>query len=262
MVFRHPVPFPNGRAIVNYVYLPEDRNISGQRLRLTWLTENFPSLPLDVIVESMRCYDKAFILQLIGSFLFADKFNNKFIAPIRLHSVLHDGVLPQPPLGMCWRDEFCPTSTPMHVLPKYMYLLDRLMLEQIHLWTGPDTPNIGHHDEIHQLCAITLEAIHEADRFLIPSNVVDTKRQSSDENVVMRDGGVQIRGGGVWTRGGGMRTRGDGVQTRGLEIHEARLLIPPNVVDTERQLSDEEVGMRDGGVRTRGGGVRTRGGGV
>ena len=77
MVFRHPVPFPNGRAIVNYVYLPEDRNISGQRLRLTWLTENFPSLPLDVIVESMRCYDKAFILQLIGSFLFADKFNNK-----------------------------------------------------------------------------------------------------------------------------------------------------------------------------------------
>ena len=77
------------------------------------------------------------------------------------------------------------------------------------------------------MCAITLEAIHEADRFLIPSNVVDTKRQSSDENVVMRDGGVQIRGGGVWTRGGGMRTRGDGVQTRGLEIHEAEVAYSP-----------------------------------
>ena len=66
----------------------------------------------------------------------------------------------------------------------------------------------------------------------------------------MRDGGVRTRGGGVWTRGGGVWTRGGGVWTRGLEaIHEAdRLLIPPNVVVTERQSSDEELVMRDGGV--------------
>ena len=105
-------------------------------------------------------------------------------------------------------------------------------MQQIHLWTGPDTPNIGHCDEIHQLCATTLEAIHEVDRLLIPLNVVDTERQSSDEELVMRDGGVRTRGGGVRTRGGGVQTRGDGVRTRG------------------------------GGVRTKGGGVQTRGGGV
>ncbi|KAL6348288.1 hypothetical protein AAG906_005585 [Vitis piasezkii] len=41
-----------------------------------------------------------------------------------------------------------------------------------------------------------------------------------------------------------------------LEIHEADgFLIPPNVVDTERESSDEEVGMTDIRVRTRGGGV-------
>ena len=150
-------------------------------------------------------------------------------------------------------------------------------MQQIHLWTAPDTPNIGHRDEIHQLCATTLEAIHETDWLLIPPNVVDTERQSSDDEIVMRDGGVltrggrvQIRGGGVRTRGGrvqttgsGVRTKGGGVRTRHSEIHEAdRLLIPPNVVDTKRQSSNEEVGMRDGGVRTRGGGVRTRSGGV
>ena len=88
-------------------------------------------------------------------------------------------------------------------------------MQWIHLWTGLDTPNIGHHDEIHQLCATTLEAIHEVDRLLIPSNVIDTERQSSDEEVVMRGGGVQTKDGGVRTRGGGVRTRGGGVQTRG-----------------------------------------------
>ncbi|XP_019082293.1 uncharacterized protein LOC100252363, partial [Vitis vinifera] len=40
-----------------------------------------------------------------------------------------DGVLPQPLLGMRWRDEFCTTSTSMHVLLQYRYLLDRLMPE-------------------------------------------------------------------------------------------------------------------------------------
>ncbi|RVW71030.1 Serine/threonine-protein phosphatase 7 long form-like [Vitis vinifera] len=356
--------------------VPGDRDISGQRLRLTWSTEHFPSLPPDADVESVRCYVRAFILQLIGGPLILlqlwiwDRF--PFMAPMRLHPAPHDGVLPQPPLGMHWRDEFRTTSTPMHVLSQYRYLLDRLMpeqwhrldrvlrqfglvqhipkqcdtelglhrydlrgrhdfdwmsihhhyiqrwearydhlvrieaaytsygynhpymvwyrsitrlfltphgssweivnrsLQQIHLWTAPDTLNIGHRDAIHQLCATTLEAIHEADRLVIPLNVVDTERQSSDEEVGIRDGGIQTRsgrvrtrGGGVRTRGGGVRSKGGGVWTRRSEIHEADgFLIPPNVVDTERQSSDEEVGMTDIGVRTRGGGVRTRGGGV
>ncbi|RVX05056.1 hypothetical protein CK203_019335 [Vitis vinifera] len=66
----------------------------------------------------------------------------------------------------------------------------------IHMWTGPNTPNIGHRDEIHQLCATTLGAIYEADRLLILPNVINTKRQSSDEKVVIRGGGVRTRGGG------------------------------------------------------------------
>ena len=126
-------------------------------------------------------------------------------------------------------------------------------MQQIHLWTAPDTPNIDHRDAIHQLCATTLEAIHEADRLVIPPNVVDTKRQSSDE-------GVGIRAGGVRTRGGGVRSKGGGVRTRRSEIHKAdEFLIPPNVISAERHSSDEEVRMTDIGVRTRCGGVRTRG---
>ena len=70
--------------------------------------------------------------------------------------------------------------------------------------------NIGHCDEIHQLCATTLKAIHKADRLFIPLNVVDIERLSSDEEVMMRDGGVRTRGGGVRTKDGEVRTRGDG----------------------------------------------------
>ncbi|RVW26529.1 hypothetical protein CK203_103796 [Vitis vinifera] len=88
-------------------------------------------------------------------------------------------------------------------------------MQQIHLWTSLDTSNISHRDEIHQLSATTLEAIHEADRLLIPANVVDTERQSSNEEVVMRNGGTRTRGGGVRTKGGGVHTRCGGVRTRG-----------------------------------------------
>ena len=55
----------------------EERDIFGQRLHLTWLIEHFPSLSLDANVESVRYYVRAFILQLIRGFLFADKSNNR-----------------------------------------------------------------------------------------------------------------------------------------------------------------------------------------
>ena len=110
-------------------------------------------------------------------------------------------------------------------------------MQQIHLWTTPDTLNIGYRDAIHQLCATTLEAIHEADRLVIPPNVVDTERQSSDEEVRIRSGGVRTKGGGVWIRGGGVRSRGGGVRTRRSKIHEAdEFLIPPNVIHQMRRL--------------------------
>ncbi|RVX22429.1 Serine/threonine-protein phosphatase 7 long form-like [Vitis vinifera] len=95
------------------------------------------------------------------------------------------------------------------------FLLADKSNNKIHLWTGPDSLNIGHCDEIHQLCATTSKAIHKVDRLFIPLNVVDIERQSSDEEVVMRDGGVQTRSGGVRTRSGGVRTKDGEVWTRG-----------------------------------------------
>ena len=74
-------------------------------------------------------------------------------------------------------------------------------MQLIHLWTSPNTLNIGHRDEIHQLCATTLETMHEADRLLIPPNFVGIERQSSDEEIVMKDGGVRTRSRGEQTRG-------------------------------------------------------------
>ncbi|KAL6320286.1 hypothetical protein AAG906_005369 [Vitis piasezkii] len=253
--------------------VPEDRDISEQRLRLSWLTGHFPSLALDADVEFVRCYARAFILQLIGGPLILlqlwDRF--PFITPMRLHSALHDGILPQPPLGMRWRDEFCTTSTPMHLLPQYRlygshilimsYLnfqitvllpltsvrselglhkydlrgrhdLDRTSIHHhyIQRWEAKydylaraeaTSTSYGYsHPYMVWYCSIThlfltpygssweIVAIHKVDRLLIPPNFVDTKRQSSDEELVMRDGGVRIRGGGVRTRGGGVQTGG------------------------------------------------------
>ncbi|RVX20095.1 hypothetical protein CK203_004678 [Vitis vinifera] len=48
-----------------------------------------------------------------------------------------------------------------------------------------------------------LEAIHEADRLLIPPNVIDTKR-----------------GDGIQTKGGGVRTKGGGERTSGFDIYD------------------------------------------
>ena len=73
---------------------------------------------------------------------------------------------------------------------------------------APHAPNIGHRDEIHQLHATTLDAIHEVDRLLfLHSIVVDIERQSLNEDLWTRDGGVRTRGGGVQIRGSGMQTR-------------------------------------------------------
>ncbi|RVW33975.1 hypothetical protein CK203_100769 [Vitis vinifera] len=204
--------------------VPEDRGISGQRLRLSWLIEHFPSLTPDTDVESVRCYARAFILQLIGGFLFADKSNNMFGL---LQHILKqcDMELGLHKYDLRGRHDLDWMSSHHHYIQRWEARYNHLArteatstsygLQQIHLWTGPDTSNIGHRDEIHQLSATNLEAIHEADRLLILLNVDDIERQPLDEEVVMRDGVVRTRGGGVRTRGGGVWTRGGGVRTRG-----------------------------------------------
>ncbi|RVW92350.1 hypothetical protein CK203_032441 [Vitis vinifera] len=186
--------------------------------------EHFPSLPPDADVESVRCYAGAFILQLIGGFLFADKSNNRvhlmflplledlgvtgplillqlwiwdrfpFIAPMRLHPTPHDGVLPQPSLGMCWRDEFCTTSTPMHVLFQYRYLLDRLMPEQI---TVLLPRLVVHYFTPYLLSHSGVEARYD---HLARAEAAYTSYEYNHPYMVC--GGVRTRGGGVRTRGG------------------------------------------------------------
>ena len=54
-----------------------DRDIDGQRLHLNWLLDKFSTLPPDADEESIRCYCRAYILQLIGGCHFADKSNSK-----------------------------------------------------------------------------------------------------------------------------------------------------------------------------------------
>ena len=56
---------------------PGDRDIDGQRLHLNWLLDKFSTLPPDAYEGSIRCYCRAYILQLIGGCLFADKSNSK-----------------------------------------------------------------------------------------------------------------------------------------------------------------------------------------
>ncbi|XP_008444031.1 serine/threonine-protein phosphatase 7 long form homolog [Cucumis melo] len=53
--------------------VPSD--MKGQRLSLLWLAEQFEELPSDVDVVSVQRYARAYIMQLIGGFLFAYKSN-------------------------------------------------------------------------------------------------------------------------------------------------------------------------------------------
>ncbi|XP_008463586.1 serine/threonine-protein phosphatase 7 long form homolog [Cucumis melo] len=47
----------------------------GQWLSLLWLAEQFQELPLDADIVTVQRYAPAYIMQLIGGFLFADKSN-------------------------------------------------------------------------------------------------------------------------------------------------------------------------------------------
>ena len=52
-------------------------DIDGQHLHFTWLDQSFPTLAPDANEESIQCYTRAYILQLIGVFLFLGKSSNK-----------------------------------------------------------------------------------------------------------------------------------------------------------------------------------------
>ena len=56
---------------------PRDIDLDGQPLYLTWWSWSFPSLALNADEESIRRYSKAYILHLIGGFLFSGKFSDK-----------------------------------------------------------------------------------------------------------------------------------------------------------------------------------------
>ncbi|XP_022149984.1 serine/threonine-protein phosphatase 7 long form homolog [Momordica charantia] len=55
---------------------PDDRHIRGSRLSLPWLASQFCNLNDDADEETIARYARAYIMQLIGSSLFADKSNN------------------------------------------------------------------------------------------------------------------------------------------------------------------------------------------
>ena len=63
--------------IIFHSFFPFHINHIGQRLHLNWLLDKFSTLPPDADEESIRCYCRAYILQLIGGCLFADKSNSK-----------------------------------------------------------------------------------------------------------------------------------------------------------------------------------------
>ena len=49
--------------------------MKGQQLSLPWLAEQFQELPPNADIVSVHRYARAYIMQLIGGFLFADKLN-------------------------------------------------------------------------------------------------------------------------------------------------------------------------------------------
>ena len=57
--------------------IPGDTDLNRQCLCLTWLSQSFPNLEPDADEESIRQYARAYILQLIGGFLFSGKSSNK-----------------------------------------------------------------------------------------------------------------------------------------------------------------------------------------
>ena len=52
---------------------PEEDDLDGSRLNMTWLVMKSPTLPLDVDDVVIQRYARAYILQLIEGYLFEDK---------------------------------------------------------------------------------------------------------------------------------------------------------------------------------------------
>ena len=58
-------------------FIPGDTVLNSQCLCLTWLSRSFPNLEPNADEQSIRRYAMAYILQLIGGFLFSGKSSNK-----------------------------------------------------------------------------------------------------------------------------------------------------------------------------------------
>ncbi|KAL6336065.1 hypothetical protein AAG906_010334 [Vitis piasezkii] len=225
---------------------------------------------------SVRCYARAFILQLIGGFLLRinQTIGFPFMAPMRLHPRPHDEIATTTfRHAVCiqpyWRDEFRTTSTPMHVLSQYRYLLDRLMPEQI-IWEPytddvisalPDYCTIASDLwlTISPLICFHIVEWHRPDRVLRQFGLVQHIPEQCDTELGLHRYD--------WMSIHHHYIQSEAVYTLYGYRSITRLFTPHGSSwEIVRQSSDED-GIRDGGVRTRGGetrggGVRTRGGGV
>ncbi|RVW39445.1 Serine/threonine-protein phosphatase 7 long form-like [Vitis vinifera] len=101
-----------------------DIDIDGQCLHLSWLSQSFPTLAPDADEESIKRYTRAYILQLIGGFLFSGKSSDK--VHLMFLPLLKD-------FEVAGRNEFRTTLISMHVLAQYRHHLDRLTADQI-IW--------------------------------------------------------------------------------------------------------------------------------
>ncbi|KAA0065878.1 serine/threonine-protein phosphatase 7 long form-like protein [Cucumis melo var. makuwa] len=117
------------------VLLPD---MKGQWLSLPWLPEQFTELPPDANVVSVQRYTRAYIMQLIGGFLFAD--NSHILVHCMFLLLLSDfdlvGMYSCGTASLTWLyKKLCEACN-----AQYLEIADPLMLLQIN-WT-PYTSNI------------------------------------------------------------------------------------------------------------------------
>uniref|UniRef100_A0A9I9EH60 Aminotransferase-like plant mobile domain-containing protein n=1 Tax=Cucumis melo TaxID=3656 RepID=A0A9I9EH60_CUCME len=144
------------------VVIPPPEQIRGQRLSLTWLGAEFHELANDVDEETITRYARAYILQLMGGSIFADK-STRYVHIIQLCKASKQGVreiaeplillqiwawerfpIVAPQLlhvnanqlhgrayGSRWRDQFCVARSATHVVSQYRYMFDLLQPSQI-----------------------------------------------------------------------------------------------------------------------------------
>ncbi|KAJ7968770.1 Serine/threonine-protein phosphatase 7 long form-like [Quillaja saponaria] len=142
--------------------VPPDRAIKGSTLNLQWLVTTFSDLPVDADDITVQRYARAYILQLIGGFLFATGASatlawlyremcratlpsaHEIAGPVILLQIwawerlpfitpkrkLHTAWDPSCPLGVRWRDDFIVKEISPHAVHWYRQQLDMMSPHQ------------------------------------------------------------------------------------------------------------------------------------